>query len=179
MIPDAIKDDDFKYRKPTIQECRNFYDNFLNSLKQFSKEGDIPLNYINVNEYLVLEIHERIDKRRDYYHYFHSEGKVTRMSQLKELALLCYWISKYKPLTLNSILSREYFKKNNCTINEMFAYFVIKAFVIGYYKKLNRNINDFFTPQNRYIITYNLMHRDISKESIILLMSSLIMSLEM
>ena len=47
---------------------------------------------------LISEIYKRIDQRADYYLYFHSDPeKPMKMSQAKEIALMAFWILKYKP----------------------------------------------------------------------------------
>jgi len=100
------------------------------------------------------------------------------MSQVKEIALMCYWIIKYKPLFQNRDIMQDYFKDNFCTINEMFVLFVIKSFVLSINDGKDKKVLNFFDSNNNYVMIYNFMHRDISKESFILYVTSLVKALE-
>ena len=70
------------------------------------------------------------------------------------------------------------FIKEFCTINEMFALYLIKTFVLGV-KDEYEHLIDFFTDENNFVILYNFMHRDISKEAFIMFVSSLVNNMEL
>jgi len=74
----------------------------------------------------------------------------------------------------------EYYHKNFCSINEMFALFMIKSFVLGSNeeKKKEKEKLSFFNAKNNYVMLYNFMHRDMSKESFILYVTALLEALE-
>lgn len=122
---------------------------------------------------LIYEIYRRIDQRSDYYLYFHSDPqKPMEMSQAKEVALMAFWVIKYKPLSLPYHGLNRLFNKKNCTINEFFAVFCVAACA----KELSprKDIVSYFTPQNIDNLVYNFMHRDISKEAMICFVESLL-----
>ena len=100
------------------------------------------------------------------------------MSQEKCLALLCYWIVKYKPLTQDKKSMQDFFDKYHHTINESFALFLIKKLFYGIHKGKEQKVFDFFNEKSEYIIRYNLAHRDISKEALILYITSIIGELD-
>ncbi len=179
MIPRNINKKDFFYWPSSSYDIRNFLIKFDEYITLFCNRLKIEKESIFYNSPLIIDIHKRIDQRRDYYHYFHSEsGAVTEMSQTKEMALICYWITKYKPLFQEKEAMEDYYSQNHCTINEMFALFMIKSYVLGVYEGKEGEKLSFFNPDNNYVIIYNFMHRDMSKESFILYVTSLLNALE-
>jgi len=121
---------------------------------------------------LIQEIYKRIDQRADYYLYFHSDPKSPmRMSQTKELALMAFWILKYKPLSLPVHKANDLFIEKNCTINEYFAIYCIISYAKVYSSR--DDIDSYFCQKNIDVIVYNFMHRDISKEAMICYVDSL------
>ncbi|MDR0469635.1 MAG: hypothetical protein LBH09_06635 [Peptococcaceae bacterium] len=179
MIPDTIREEDFMYQLPPEKETRDFLKKFDDYLSIFCQKVGIEKSTIFFNPPLLIDIHTRIDQRHDYYRYYHSEdGKVTHMSQAKEMALLCYWVTKYKPLFQEKAAMEEYYSQNFCTINEMFALFMIKSFVLGVANGKEAERLSFFSTDNNYVMLYNFMHRDMSKESFILYVTSLLDALE-
>jgi len=122
---------------------------------------------------LVYEIYRRIDQRADYYLYFHSDpDSPMEMSQAKELALMAFWVLKYKPLSLPAFKANNLFLDKNCTVNEYFAVYCIAS----YAKEISprNDIMSYFSPQNINVLVYSFMHRDISKEAMICYVSSLL-----
>jgi hypothetical protein len=121
---------------------------------------------------LIFEIYKRIDQRADYYLYFHSDlEKPMEMSQPKEIALMVFWILKYKPLSLSVFMANNLFKDKNCTVNEYFAAYCL--FCCAKETSSRIDIDSYFSPKNIDNIVYNFMHRDISKEAMILFVDSI------
>jgi hypothetical protein len=122
---------------------------------------------------LIQEIYKRIDQRADYYLYFHSDPKKPmKMSQTKEIALMAFWILKYKPLSLPVYKANQLFVDKNCTINEYFAIYCIASCA----KELSPrdDIISYFSLKNIDVLVYSFMHRDISKEAMICYVDSLL-----
>ncbi|MDR1149408.1 MAG: hypothetical protein LBK66_12340 [Spirochaetaceae bacterium] len=149
---------------------------FLNEFKTLLTDfNSLFKGYFEGFEYsipLIQEIYRRIDQRADYYLYFHSNPESPmRMSQTKEVALMVFWILKYKPLSLPAHKANELFIHKNCTINEYFAIYCI----ISYAKKISSrsDIISYFCQKNIDVIVYSFMHRDISKEAMICYVDSL------
>jgi len=120
---------------------------------------------------LIYEIFKRIDQRADYYLYFHSnQKKPMEMSQTKEIALMVFWILKYKPLSLSVFKANNLFQKKNCTVNEYFAVYYL--FSCAKEVSPRADIDTYFIPKNINNLVYSFMHRDISKEAMILFVDS-------
>jgi len=122
---------------------------------------------------LIYEIYKRIDQRADYYLYFHSDPeRPMKMSQTKEIALMVFWVLKYKPLSLPADKANKLFHQKNCTINEYFAVYIL--FIYATEKSPRTDISSYFSKKNIDNIVYNFMHRDISKEAMIFYVNSLL-----
>ena len=170
------------YQPPPPEETMNFLKNLDRYLALFLKESGILTEDVFVNRNLLIEVFNRVDQRSQYYRFFHSppNGDETIMSQIKEVALTCFWIIKYKPFYQTQLAAEKYYRENTCTINEMLALYMLQSLMIqraseGEKEKLKSN---FFTKENNYVIIHNFMHRDISKEAFILYFTSLVISLE-
>jgi hypothetical protein len=122
---------------------------------------------------LIYEIYRRIDQRADYYLYFHSDPKgPMKMSQTKEIALMVFWVLKYKPLSLPAHKADCLFIQKNCTINEYFAAYILFSYATKMSSR--KDVEDYFCRKNNDILVYNFMHRDISKEAMIFYVDSLL-----
>jgi hypothetical protein len=122
---------------------------------------------------LIYEIYRRIDQRADYYLYFHSDQeKPMEMSQTKEIALMVFWILKYKPLSLPLFKANKLFQDKNCTINEFFVVYCLYS--CAKEKSTRADIDVYFSPKKIDNLVYSFMHRDISKEAMILLVDSVL-----
>jgi len=184
VISEKIKRDDFKYQSSSEKEWDSFKRNIESKLTMFiSQKGiDLGLDRASIKSYecILKEIECHIDKSKDYYHYFHTDARITRFtSETRGLSLLCYWIIKYKPFHLDDIKTEAFWKKHHCTINERFALFLIETFVYRTYFAVQKKDIHFFTPENRKVILYNFTHRDLSKEAFILFIGSLISTFEL
>jgi hypothetical protein len=95
-----------------------------------------------------------------------------KMSQSKEVALLVFWILKYKPLFLPVFKANNLFTNKSCTVNEYFAVYCL--FSHAKEESSRTDINSYFSPKNINNFVYSFMHRDISKEAMILFVDSLL-----
>lgn len=130
---------------------------------------------------LLIKIVDRVDQRSDYFTYFHSDiddkGNISpeKMSQYKQIALLCFWIIKYKPLRItNPTVELAYFIKNHCTVNEVFAAYIFVSTVCAS-KFLTENQRDYYRSSDYMAdIFYKFTHHDLSKEALIFSLCSLV-----
>ena len=108
---------------------------------------------------VLIEIIERIEKRRFYFHVFHDGCK---MGELNEGALLCFWIVKLHPFYHPRI--------NSNTLNTKIAICLFTNAIYYYTKKSKkeRKISEQFIND----LYYSLIYRDISKESLMVLAES-------
>ena len=128
---------------------------------------------LDVSDLMLMEIIRRIDQRADYYLYFHSDS----MSQTKEVALLAYWVLKYKPLSLwDDLQTNSLFLKKACTVNEYFVVYIIESYLSN---DLDIAGEEFRFSEEEYDkMVYNFMHRDMSKEAMICLVGAFLRNIE-
>jgi len=173
------KDTDFKYIPSSIEELKSFMRHIGKTLQKFSKDTGIYMTSIKRYGFLLIEINRCIDQMKEYYQYFHFDETNTELSEkIRETALLCYWVIKYKPFYLEKTEAEAYWDKYHCTINERFALYMIESLVRKTFEFIDKKAIHFFSPENRRKILFYFTHRDISQESFILFVSSLISQIE-
>lgn len=172
MKPSCIKEKDFVYNLPSdawIIEYKRHIEDFINVCKDRVddlKDLDIDINYI-----MLCNIFIRIDERKDYFLYFHSKNVEMHMSCEKEVALIAFWIVKYKPFRIRDIQQEQKFYENfRCTINEMIAALLLVFYVC---KKVP-SLENYFDVKKIQTLVYDLTNRDISKEAMIMYVESFI-----
>lgn len=159
----------FKYQLPSNEWLINKYTEFEEFLVKCKKKIEIEKYDIEINHVLLFNIFIRIDERKDYFMYFHSEKHIMHMSLGKEIALEAYWISKYKPFRIKNFNDEiEFVKKYRVSINDVIAAMLIIGFLID--KKIA--LDNYFTPKKINTLIYDLFNRDISKEAMILYVES-------
>ena len=116
---------------------------------------------IIVSDDVLIQIIERVEKRRVYFHIFHNECK---MGELNEGALLCFWIVKLHPFYHPKI--------NSNTLNAKIAVCLFTNAIYYHSEKTKRErrIPDHFIND----LYYSLVYRDISKESLMILAESFV-----
>ena len=90
-----------KYEQPSDEILYDKVSLLLDSLELYVNKHD-DLNFENnivVDAPAVAEIFVRVDKRKDYFIIFHDD---TDMNEIKEAALMAYWILKFKPFSVKS-----------------------------------------------------------------------------
>lgn len=147
----------------------------------FLEKSKLTRDDIRYNDVMLAKIVIRIDQRRDYFVYFHSEKQpdgsinIDEMSQYKQLALLCFWIIKYKPFSIiEAQAEMDYYAQNHCTINETFAAYIFVS-QLNNCKILKQKQKKYYCSKE-YLsdLFYKFMHHDISKESMIFALSSVV-----
>ena len=114
---------------------------------------------ITISDAVLIEVIERVEKRRVYFHIFHNGCE---MGELNEGALFCFWIVKlhpfYHPKIDSNILNA---KIAICLFVNAIYYHSVKI-------KQERKIPEHFISD----LYYSLVYRDISKESLMILADS-------
>ena len=113
------------------------------------------------SEGVLIEIIERVEKRRVYFHIFYNGCE---MGELNEGALLCFWIVKLHPF---------YHPKIDTNVLNVKIAICLFTNAIYYYSektKRERRISDHFIND----LYYSLVYRDISKESLMILAESFV-----
>jgi hypothetical protein len=127
-------------------------------LKDF--ETNCGITDIYTSNPVMLEIYERIEKRRVYFHIFYNGCK---MGELNEGSLMCFWILKLMPFSHPNIPANE--------INAKIALYLLNNMLIYYAKKNKKKINISNSLKDLY---YSFRFRDLSKEAIMALAGSMI-----
>ena len=171
MLPEGICEEDFKYRTLSDEAILESYNEFRKLLQDFSstvrQEGKLK-----IIKPVVCRICIRVDQRKDYYMYYHSDQeKVMKMSHEKELALWAYWICKYKPICFKEKKDDElFFLENGCMVSDAFAAYVIISTVCAN----NKEKAKYFSEEVVKNLYYDMANRDFSKEAIIARINDLI-----
>ncbi len=170
MIEEIQKDNGkkvYKYKAPSqedkfkyLSDISDIFDDYLESLNFESSK--VSLNYKLINEVFI-----RIDKRKDYFLIYHDE---TYINEVREAALLAYWILKFKPFTINSAETSDY----NININCGFAAYVIFCAVDECVKRKTKGkkgveLSDEYIEKFKYALKY----WDIGKEAMMLIAETL------
>lgn len=135
---------------------------YVDKQKDLDFEKNVVVNLPAMGELLV-----RVDKRKDYFIIYHDN---TEMNEIKEAALLAYWILKFKPISVKTddlILKRKYDQ-----INEAFAVFILYSTIMEETKRVDGMRFSISKEYNKKIM-YAFKFWDLSKESIMLIAESL------
>lgn len=169
MIPEIIKEENFRYQLPNDDWLLKKTGEFEEILEECKKKLEIEDYEIEINYVLLLNVFVRIDERKDYFMYFHSEDDSMHMSLGKEIALEAYWFAKYQPLRIKDIEDEiEFTKRFKVTISNVLAAMLIIGFLIDKDKKLDA----YFTAKKINTLIYDMFNRDISKEAMIMYVES-------
>lgn len=112
------------YEMPSDNDLKVMLSEFHYLFEMFCERMDLSLSDISVDEKLVIKALIRLDQRRLHYKMYHNG---TIINELKEVAILCYWLIKYKPII---ILEDGVYTTSK--INEVFALFLILSTIVEY-----------------------------------------------
>ena len=152
-----------KYTKPNIEFYKEQQKEIIIEWERFTQSRKIDTNKVYIDFEAINEIITRIDKRKEYFLYFHDR---TKINEFKEVALLVYWINKLRPFTYMEQTPEA------SHINERFAVFLL----MGVCVKFNQSgilKNDGFLKEYIEEIKYSLRYRDLSKEALFLQMDQI------
>lgn len=157
----------YMYQPPEMKEKESRFWKLIGLFEEFAKSNEIDYLKIEFDFKLINEINIRVDKRRDYYIIFHKE---TYLSEVREAALLAFWILKFKPFLVKS----EDGSDNNLNINCAFAGYIILSAVSEYIHR-ESNGEKKFAVSSEYLdkLEYALKYWDLSKESLMLIAETL------
>jgi hypothetical protein len=116
---------------------------------------------ITARDSTLVEIFDRIEKRRVYFHIFYNGCE---MGELNEGALMCFWIAKLCPFTCPKLPPD--------ILNAKIALFLFNTVVSFVAAKTKKKVH--IAEQTIIDLFYSLRFRDISKEALMLLAESVI-----
>jgi hypothetical protein len=142
--------------KYTIDQMLNKIIKLLGNLSSVLGINTAEITY---SEDVLIEIVERIEKHRVYFHIFHDGCE---LGELNEGALLCFWIAKQHPFYHPKISSN--------TLNAKIAICLFTNAIYYYTEKmkLDKRISKHFIND----LYYSLIFRDINKEALMILAAS-------
>ena len=148
------------FSKLDIRQATLLYSKFKVYLQDFETSQGLP--DIKPDRSVMMEICERIEKRRIYFHIFYN----CKMGELNEGSLMCFWIIKLMPFSCPdySISANE--------LNAKIALYLFNNMLLYHAKKNGKGVNISETI-NRDLY-YSFRFRDISKEAIMSLAEALI-----
>lgn len=161
----------FKYTPLGAKQLDEIWQKQKATIEHFISINHYDPKKIFVNEKLVLAVIAKVDQRKKYFEYFHS----LEMSEFKEVALNAFWYTKLRPLCASSSSIVESDAQIFDAINEKFSLFLILSTIKEMLIKHNLSFERLDELSSSYIseLIYSLKYRDISKESMILLVETI------
>lgn len=155
--------DEIRYLSPDEKTLKSKTDELIKQFTKYAEAVEIPIEIICMQRLLLPRIILRVDKREGYFIVFHDQ---TKINEIKQAALMAYWIIKLKPFMVNTKdpkLSHKY-----CRINEGFAAFYLLSAFKQYAVKNNTTVIDI---SSRLLdeLMYAFTYWDLSKEAGILI----------
>lgn len=151
----------------TLREQTN---NLVNEFSKFAKHSNLDLRKISIERPYLPLILQRVEKRRQYFHYFHVDMEI---NEVKQAALVAYWVLKFRPFSYHSDEHSDLVTKSELTekykaLNERFAFFYILsacrkgADILG---------SQYQMPSYGLVneVMYAFKYWDLSKEAIIMI----------
>jgi hypothetical protein len=134
------------------------FNHFL-TLKNFPVDVQIEISVFD-----LVDIINRVDKRKAYYAYFHT----MEINECKEVALYAYWILKLKPFRITDKRYRD--QPEICNLNEAFAIYLIGS-ILYYTTRLvpNARAKDSYYK----LLEYSFRFRSFTIDSLIVLVESM------
>lgn len=151
------------YLSPSEEILFKKSNDLIQQFIKYAKEQDFTIDEIYIQRSLVPHIILRVDKREGYFMIFHEQ---TRINEIKQAALMAYWILKFKPFMINTSDPDKLHKYRR--INEGFAAFYLLSAFKQYAKKQGYSVTEM---SDRLIneLMYAFTYWDLSKEAGILI----------
>ena len=155
-----------QYADLSVDEAKTQVNKMIGLWNSFVRMNDPTLgnDQVDVNKRNLFEIVERVNKRKYHYYIYHN---MSELSEVRETALLCFWIIKLKPFT---VLNEN--SKLRDSANEYFSVYLILSILQFLTLRLGK---EFEIPSDSFIkdTVYILKYREMSKEAMILFVSSI------
>lgn len=157
----------YKYKTPDKKVIFNYIADISDVFDDYIESIEFDKDKIHRNYKLINEVFIRIDKRKDYFVIYHDE---TYVNEIRESALLAYWILKFKPFTLDAEKESDY----NLDINCGFAIYIMFSAIEECIKRKTQGKQK-LELSAEYIVKlkYAIKFWDISKEAMMLIAETL------
>ena len=157
----------YVYEPPKLEEKEKKFKKLIELFYKFAEGEGIDHSKVEFDFKLINELNIRVDKRKDYYIIFHKE---TYLSEVRESALLAFWILKFKPFLIESKDGRD----NSLNINCAFAQYILLSAVSECIHR-ESNGKEKFKVNDKYLdkLGYAFKYWDLSKEALMLIAETL------
>lgn len=152
-----------KYLSPSQEDMFAYFKALSDVFEKYLEKHNFQNEDIKINKSMIGEIIKRTDKRKEYFIIYHNE---TYINEIKEAALVAYWVLKFHPFTL--VYDINTIERAKLRINEGFAAFVLLSAIKQHHKK---NCSGDFPITETYVkkLLYAFKYWDLSKEAIMLI----------
>lgn len=163
--------DNFRYQPLHESELQKLWEKHKFIIENFVINNKYNPTNIYINENIVMAIIAKVDQRKRYFKYFHG----LNMSEYKEMALICFWYIKLRPICMASKELSSQDLNAYDSINEKLAvYYLLSTFrCMLNEKKISTQQIDNLPKKYLNELIYSFTYRDISKEALILLVESI------
>ncbi len=150
-----------KYRPLPEADLLKKVNHLMAQFETYCHLHDIPQKEIAVQRVLMPLIFTRVDKREGYFAIYHNQ---TKINEIKQAALVVYWILKLRPFMYTGVSPA--LVKQFRRINEGFSMYYLFGVIKACAKTLN---HDFKRPSDELVdeLMYAFSYWDISKEAMI------------
>lgn len=163
--------DNFRYQPLHESEVQKLWEKHKSIIENFVTKNKYETDCIYINENTVMAVIAKVDQRKRYFKYFHG----LNMSEYKEVALICFWYIKLRPICMASKEASIKSEKAYDSINEKLAvYYLLSTFRCMLEEaKLPTQQIDRLPKKYLNELIYSFTYRDVSKEALILLVESI------
>lgn len=166
MSVEYVKDKDaVLYRAPSEAVLKEKSNRLMGVFNKYAKICGLSVDEVCIQRATMPRIILRVDKREGYFTVFHEK---TNINEIKQAALVAYWILKFRPFMVTGVKSpmrQESFRR----INEGFAFFYILSACEETAKSKGISLNKDISKRLRKEIMYAFTYWDLSKESMIMI----------
>ena len=155
------------YSPPDRETLHRKTEALLLQFEKYLSAHNLSISDVCIQRALIPQIISRVDKREGYFSIFHDK---TRINELKQAALVAYWILKFKPFM---VVKTPQLSVTHRRINEAFAAFYILSALKQYSVEIGRPMSHLVSKRLRDELLYAFMYWDLSKESVILITETL------
>jgi len=158
-----------KYRTPDKRIIFKEFQKLEELFNEYLKNHGLEALKLPANQDLIQKIHEitiRVDKRKDFFFIFQKEIK---LCEVREAALIAYWLIKIKPFKINDTLISN---GKTHRINEGFAAFLILSAIKE--ARVREGITEINISDDYFNnLLYAFQYWDISKDAMMIIAETL------
>jgi hypothetical protein len=167
-IDSELKEEYYAYEVPDSDTLHEYVARMQSTFLKFAKENLISVPEAISDPIILGRIAVRVDQRCEYYRIYHEN---TYLSEIRKMALLAYWIIKYRPFQIKMRDASKW--QNRLKVNESIAFRMMLGMVI---KIITQNQNRTIDVPSDYKqkILHAFREHDLTKESVMLVAESLL-----